>query len=97
MPARLGGDEFAVFLPYCDEDNAQVVGMQICSRIAQSEFRYQQHVYRIGASAGLCALSTLAHDTSEVLSHADQALYKAKALGGNAVVNYAQLILSHSA
>lgn len=88
MPARLGGDEFAVFLPYCDADNAQVVGMQICTRINEHDFRFQQTSYRIGASAGLCFIDATLHNGSEILSRADQALYNAKAAGGNAVFNF---------
>jgi diguanylate cyclase (GGDEF)-like protein len=86
--ARYGGDEFVIILP----DTNLEVAMQIAERLAKSlavtTFLPQLGGMRLTASFGVAAYPEHAASPRKLVQHADQAMYAAKALGGNRAVSY---------
>jgi diguanylate cyclase len=81
--ARIGGDEFALILADCSVGNAEIVARGICDAVGDIAFEWQGHVWKIGASVGIAALSATAPDLPGPLEQADMACYAAKAGGRN--------------
>jgi diguanylate cyclase (GGDEF)-like protein/PAS domain S-box-containing protein len=85
--ARLGGDEFAILAPDLDQEQASKLARQILDLVTQPI-----HLARGGArgeemivtgSLGIAEFPTHAKDASELLKHADMAMYRAKKAGRN--------------
>ncbi|HWH93905.1 MAG TPA: GGDEF domain-containing protein [Baekduia sp.] len=75
---RLGGDEFALVLPGVDHEQAQLVALGL------AEATRRDHGLRaagITASIGVAAFPTHGESAKALLRAADEALYRAKALG----------------
>ena len=83
--ARLGGDEFGVILEHCDTELARRVASQICERLDESRFSYNERRFHIGASIGLVPIDDRWPTTAAVLQAADSACYAAKDAGRNRV------------
>lgn len=84
--ARLGGDEFAILI---HSNNPLVTARDVASRIEQlvrEPFPIDEHLLEIGASIGI-AVCTEGCTPKDLLRNADNAMYKAKALGGGTVVH----------
>jgi diguanylate cyclase (GGDEF)-like protein len=86
IAARVGGEEFALLLPETDQTGA----VQMAQRLRQAVARIDhpdtaQKRIRVTASIGVATVSALTPDLENVLHHADEALYKAKHSGRNAV------------
>ena len=79
--ARLGGDEFTILLDNVgDPESAQIVATRIQERLGEP-FELACHRFRTTVSIGI-AMSTARHQSpSDLLSYADAAMYRAKALG----------------
>ena len=90
MACRYGGEEFVIAMPETDAANAQRVADRIREKIATHPFahRENQPSGRLSISGGVAAFPVDGTNSTELLSHADQALYKAKAGGRNRVVRY---------
>lgn len=86
---RLGGEEFAVLLPGCDVQAAARVAEQCRARVAGIDTKGSGHEIRLAASFGVTDSTWSGHVLSRLLSHADQALYRAKHGGRNLVCVYA--------
>ena len=86
---RLGGEEFAILLPGCDVQAAARVAEQCRARIAGMDTKGAGHAIRLAASFGVTDSTWSGHVLSRLLSHADQALYRAKHGGRNLVCVYA--------
>jgi len=84
MVARIGGEEFAVLMPETGLDQARFAGERL-----RAEFARQEIVLPNGAGSGVTVSTGLAEFSGEsadqVMSRADQALYKAKREGRNTV------------
>ena len=81
--ARVGGDEFVLLVPDEDKAGATVIAARLLAAIGAT-FEVGGHELRISTSIGiaLCPLDgALVHDA---LTHADAAMYHAKAMGRNA-------------
>jgi len=81
--ARFGGDEFALILPGADADGARIVGERLRGKIEQI------HIPGFGqmsASLGIATYPLDANARTELVQHADSALYSAKRAGRNRVV-----------
>lgn len=82
---RFGGDEYQIFLPKLTKEEAIEVAEEIRRRVEEFHFEHNG----VAASPTI-SLGAAAHPedgcTREALTHAaDEALYRAKRLGGNAV------------
>ena len=96
IPARYGGEEFAVILPHTGTmeseadlaDGARASAERIRRAIAAMELPLadKDSPVHVTASVGLAMLPAHAADADELLSKADQALYKAKRSGKDRVV-----------
>src|SRR5919106_4503561 len=82
--ARLGGDEFALVI--CElrhPDDAELVARKAIAELSKPFHLDGQDVH-VGASAGIAICPTNSSDPDQLLRHADLALYRAKASGGQA-------------
>ncbi|MDR9750305.1 GGDEF domain-containing protein [Pseudomonas sp. SZMC_28357] len=80
---RLGGEEFAVLLPDTSIEVAVKIAEQLIEAIAGL---MTDPVHGITASLGVASTATGDNDLHSLMHSADQALYRAKALGRNQVV-----------
>jgi len=83
--ARYGGDEFVILLPETDQERAEQVAEKIRQEIELTQFIYRGQAVPITISLGLTQVRSDAADPEELVNLADQALYRAKNLGGNRV------------
>jgi diguanylate cyclase (GGDEF)-like protein len=83
--ARVGGDEFVVVLEdLVEPDDALQIAERIRNALSE-DVQFEGHFLRVSASIGV-TLSTGADDRVEtLLSHADDAMYRAKERGRNRV------------
>jgi len=90
LVARYGGEEFAVILPETPSPVAFDVAERIRRRIDERLFRPPEgeDIIRVTASIGLATYPDDARDKTQLLEHADAALYRAKRGGKNAVSIY---------
>jgi two-component system, cell cycle response regulator len=87
-PCRFGGEEFALILTETDEDGAQITAERVRRQIEQCEFRPRDRQIYVTASLGLAAsamFDSRSLDTSNMITAADDALYRAKHEGRNRV------------
>jgi two-component system cell cycle response regulator len=86
MLSRYGGDEFVVLLPQTDAGGAREVGERIRRNVTDKPFAASGKPFPISISVGLATYDTTENATwEELLKHADEALYDAKAGGRNKV------------
>ncbi|WP_035238060.1 EAL domain-containing protein [Desulfobacter vibrioformis] len=95
--ARLGGDEFVVLLECLGRD--EIIGHERAMAVAE-KIRAElnrpyilgddQHVHHTSASVGVALFHGRNRDESEVLKHADVAMYEAKDLGRNRICFYSK-------
>jgi diguanylate cyclase (GGDEF)-like protein/PAS domain S-box-containing protein len=95
--ARLGGDEFVVLLECLgsDETAGNDKAMAVAEKIKSELNRPyiigdDQHVHHTSASVGVALFHGRDRDESEVLKHADVAMYEAKDLGRNRICFYSK-------
>ncbi|MBI1196122.1 MAG: EAL domain-containing protein [Gammaproteobacteria bacterium] len=86
--ARIGGDEFAVLLGECPMERAEEIAKNICRRVKEFRFAWEDKVFQIGASIGLAAINADSVDAVTVMRHADTACYMAKDKGRNGYYIY---------
>jgi len=79
--ARLGGDEFGLILTRCDLAHAQRVADAIHAALDALRFRWEDRVFRVGASIGVLEFSPGQRSLTDLLSAADLACYAAKHAG----------------
>lgn len=85
LVARLGGDEFAVALVDTDSEGAQCVAAKLVDAIG-GEGAAGGVQDAVGASIGVSVFPETGASAEELLHQADQAMYRAKALGKGRVV-----------
>lgn len=80
--SRLGGDEFTLLLEgfSCDQDLV-VIAQRIIDSIAMP-FAFQGQEILVGVSIGVTTFPRDDQDMDGLLKHADEAMYRAKKLGG---------------
>ena len=84
---RYGGDEFVILFPETPLSGGLVIAERIRQAIESSRFLASMDLdARVSASIGLAAYPESADDVRTLIACADQAMYKAKALGKNRVV-----------
>ena len=79
--ARLGGDEFAILLPETDMEDALQIADKISKAFA-SPFVIEGHNLNVGISIGMVEFPLHGHNVTELVQHADVAMYHAKRQGG---------------
>lgn len=87
-PARIGGDEFVVLLETIQDDvDAQTVAEKI--RVALNQpFDIEEHRIAVSACIGIAFYPEDGTEMAELSRHADEAMYRAKENGRNAVAFY---------
>jgi diguanylate cyclase (GGDEF)-like protein len=90
IPCRYGGEEFLIAMPDTDKADAVRAAERIREAIASHPFPHaaSQPLGQLTISGGVAALRTDGVDSTELIRHADQALYRAKAAGRNRVLPY---------
>lgn len=86
--ARLGGDEFGVLLENCDPGHAELVAEKLRSTVERFHYVWKDRSFNIGVSIGLVNMVDGLQSLNDILSHADEACYVAKAHGRNRVHVY---------
>ena len=86
--ARLGGDEFGVLLENCDPGHAEMVAEKLRQTVEQFAFVWKDRAFDVGISIGLVNIPDDSLTLTDILSHADEACYVAKAEGRNRVHVY---------
>jgi diguanylate cyclase (GGDEF)-like protein len=85
IAGRYGGDEFIVLLPETTPVNALLVAKRICQTITEYTISTDVGIIELTSSIGVASLTKENHlmtrSLSELLSHADKALYNAKNAG----------------
>ena len=87
--ARLAGDEFTMIIEGGDEERGKVVAQKILAELGQA-FNLNGEMLRIAASIGLALYPLHGNTVEALLQHADEAMYEAKAMGGNTCYAYAE-------
>ncbi len=83
---RYGGEEFLAVLPAASLEDVRLVAERIRRSVEESVLADGERSVRVTLSAGGAAYPTVDVDTErELVSHADEALYRAKSLGRNRV------------
>ncbi len=90
MACRYGGEEFVIAMPETDLATALQLADKLRETIASHPFAHSesQPSGRLSISGGVAAFPVNGTNSTELLSHADQALYKAKAGGRNRVMRH---------
>ena len=84
VPGRIGGDEFVVVLPGLDGAAASAMANRLIGILAQS-VRAEGRDLPSSVSVGVAVAPLHGSNSSELLRHANAALYRAKAAGRNRV------------
>ncbi len=88
MIVRLGGDEFVVLLLDQQDSvdlsiyHAQITAQKI-GEVLSHRYILHEHDYFMTASLGISLFPVKGESTTDLLKHADTAMYRAKAEGGN--------------
>jgi diguanylate cyclase (GGDEF)-like protein len=81
--ARFGGEEFIVLLPDCDEPRARTFAERLRQLICDQGVRYNDVSMQITVSVGVAVFDPNRDKLDDLISRADNALYKAKNFGKN--------------
>lgn len=88
IAARYGGEEFAIVLPETTQADAKIVAERIRRDVHEFKFPSvtQGAPIRCSISIGVAGFPLNANDKDQLITKADNALYKAKDIGRNKVV-----------
>ncbi len=93
LVCRYGGEELVAILPSTGPEKAHIVCERFRKTVARHDFLFNQALFRVTVSAGIASYDGGADQSpTELLNLADQALYQAKEMGRNRVVEYAQTV-----
>jgi diguanylate cyclase (GGDEF)-like protein len=84
--ARFGGDEFALILPETESNQTVEVIERVQRALAEQRPKLGDTTITLSISAGISSLACETDSVDGLISRADQALYRAKAMGRNSVV-----------
>ncbi len=83
--ARYGGEEFCVLLPHTPLHDARAFAERLRRIVEEHLFRYEQTVIEVTISIGIASTEDDTFHKSDLVLHADRALYAAKDAGRNRV------------
>ncbi len=83
--ARYGGEEFAILLRDCYPTEAAITAERLRALIEATEIAFQGQCLQVTVSVGIASTLAGISDTHEMVQHADEALYQAKAEGRNRI------------
>jgi|GEM_PF-4197400 len=83
--ARIGGDEFIILMQHCTLDQAKRVANELCEKIGNYRFSWENNHFTIGVSIGLVPISGETININDLLIQADTACITAKDRGGNRI------------
>lgn len=89
--ARLGGDEFVVLLPVIESSQCALVVAEKIRQAVEKPILLDQHLVSIASSLGIVLYPDHAANEEDLLRCADQAMYQAKASGGNRIQVYKKI------
>ncbi len=82
---RYGGEEFVIYLAHTDRDRATQVAERLRRMIRQTKFAFGGKEITVTASLGLACCPAQGRTGDEILSRADEALYRSKEGGRDRV------------
>ena len=91
LAARYGGEEFAVLLESADEKGGRMMAERIRTEIEKLVVIEGRKHIRVTLSLGLSFFPKDAVSKEQLISYADQALYKAKSRGRNQTVTWSEI------
>ena len=77
--ARLGGDEFAVLLSSANSEEGAITVAEKVAYAVQQPISVEENIVQTDASIGIAVYPTHGSTAAELISHADEAMYKSKA------------------
>lgn len=86
LAGRWGGEEFLILLPNCDIAGARMVAERICQAV-RSLPPFPGGPEHVTVSCGCATRNTAPPTAARLVEHADQAMYRAKRLGRDRVVD----------
>jgi diguanylate cyclase (GGDEF)-like protein len=95
LAARYGGDEFVMVLVSTDVGGAFRVGEMVRESVQAYGVAEGFQPGEVTVSVGVASHDPAEHATQDAMSRADQALYQAKARGGNMVVAWGHELNKH--
>jgi len=95
LAARYGGDEFVMVLVHTDIGGAYRVGEMVRESVEAFGVAEGFQTGEVTVSVGVACHDPADHSAQDAMSRADQALYQAKARGGNKVVAWGHESISH--
>ncbi len=87
---RYGGEELLIILPQTSKIEAFVLGERIREKIKEKQNGFENKSVNVTVSGGLASFPEDGENTSELIDHADQALYKAKSNGKNNIAIFSK-------
>ena len=89
---RFGGDEFAYILPFTSSIEAKGVAERVKKNVAGFKFleNITKEAIYITLSLGIATFPEHGENEKDILSKADNALFKAKNIGKNKVIIYGE-------
>jgi len=93
--ARTGGDEFVLLANLREPQVAAILADKLLSTLREP-FKIDDHELRISSSIGIAMYPSDGHTPHDLLTHADAAMYHAKALGRNAYCFFEASMNSHA-
>ncbi|MCU7850959.1 MAG: diguanylate cyclase [Candidatus Thiodiazotropha sp. (ex Monitilora ramsayi)] len=85
---RYGGEEFSLIMPHTDIEQAMAMAERLRMEIQQKGHELFTNSRTVTISVGVAELSEFMDEPMLLINNADDALYKAKELGRNRVVNW---------
>lgn len=88
VASRYGGEEFSVLLPLTDKESSLIIAERLRQEVEKIYFEKTEKLpeINISVSIGLASYPLDAEDATELINHADKALYYAKENGKNRVI-----------
>src|SRR2546428_2494316 len=86
---RYGGDEFVILLSDTGRDGADTVARRIAQALQQLQPSLGADQIALGFSIGVAMFPADGDAADVLIAHADEALYRAKAIGNSAIVHWA--------